>query len=149
MRIDPAKVSTIKNWEPPMNMKGVRSFLGFVNFYHRFIRDHGRIRKPLVHLTKQGVKFEFGPEQEAAFKALKQAMMKEPVLKKWDPVLPIQGRDISYGEVNYGIESMELLAVMHALDEWRAELISLPEFKIITNYEAFKWFAQERTLTSR
>ena len=167
MRMDPAKVRTIRNWETPKNVKGVRSFLGFVNFYRRFIRDHGRIRKPLVHLTKQGVRFEFGPEQKAAFEALKKAVMQEPVLKKWDPVLPTRvetdasngvtggalsqkqlneewhpvaffTRAMSSGEVNYGIESKELLAVMHALDEWRAELISLPEFEVVTNHEALK-----------
>ena len=55
MRMDPAKIRTIRDWQPPTSVKGVRSFLGFVNFYRRFIRDHGSIRKPLVQLTKQGL----------------------------------------------------------------------------------------------
>ena len=45
---------------------------------------------------------------------------------------------MSSGEVNYGIESKELLAVMHGLDKWRAELISLPDFKVVTNYKVSK-----------
>ena len=64
MRMDPAKIRTIKDWQPLISVKGVRSFLGFVNFYRRFIRDHGRIRKLLVQLTKQGVKFKFRREQK-------------------------------------------------------------------------------------
>ena len=44
MKMDPAKVRTILEWGPLKNVKGVRSFLGLVNYYRRFIRDHGKIR---------------------------------------------------------------------------------------------------------
>ena len=105
-------------------------------------------------------------------------MTRDPVLKKWNPTLPTKvetdasdgvtggalsqqqpdgkwhpvgffTRAMSSGELNYGIKSKELLAVMHGLDEWRAELISLPDFEVVTDHEALKWFAQKRTLTSR
>ena len=53
------------------------------------------------------------------------------------------------GEVNYGTESKELLAVIHALEEWRAELISSPGFTVVTDYEALQYISQKQTLTSR
>jgi Reverse transcriptase (RNA-dependent DNA polymerase) len=57
MRIDPAKVTAITNWEPPSNMKDIQAFLGFANFYRRFINSFSRIVRLLVTLTRKGVRF--------------------------------------------------------------------------------------------
>ena len=56
---DPSKVNVVQKWEPPKTVRGVQSFLGFCNFYRRFIKDYGRIAKPLNHLTKKGVPYVF------------------------------------------------------------------------------------------
>ncbi|KAG5720269.1 hypothetical protein E4T56_gene3343 [Termitomyces sp. T112] len=47
VRMDPAKVDAILNWPSPQNIKEVQSFLGFANFYHRFIDNYSGITKPL------------------------------------------------------------------------------------------------------
>ena len=67
LRKDPEKVKTVDNWETPTNVKGVRLFLGFVNFFRRFLKDHGRIRKPLVRLTKKNMPFKFGQTELSTF----------------------------------------------------------------------------------
>jgi hypothetical protein len=51
VRIDPAKVAAINKWEPCSNVKDVQAFLGFVNFYRRFIKSFSKIVRPLVSLT--------------------------------------------------------------------------------------------------
>ena len=48
---DPEKTSVINQWDPPQTVQGVQSFLGFCNFYWHFIRNYGRIAKPLNRLT--------------------------------------------------------------------------------------------------
>jgi hypothetical protein len=48
--IDPIKVATVANWEPPAKVKELQAFLGFCNFYRRFISDFSRTTKPFIGL---------------------------------------------------------------------------------------------------
>ena len=51
--MDPKKIDAIENWEPPSSVKGVRSFVGFINFYRDFIPGFSKIAAPLTDLTKK------------------------------------------------------------------------------------------------
>src|SRR6266852_4719196 len=51
VRIDPKKVAVIMDWPIPKKKEDVQAFLGFCNFYRRFIKDFGKIAKPLTSLT--------------------------------------------------------------------------------------------------
>ena len=51
VRMDPTKLSTIKDWKPPSSIKGVHSFLGFTNFYQKFIPNYSNVVAPIVLLT--------------------------------------------------------------------------------------------------
>ena len=86
--MDPEKIKIILNWRPPRNIKGIKFFLGLVNYFRRFIQYYGHLRKPLIRLMRQGVPFTFKLKEIKAFKALKAIVVKEPVLKKWCPELP-------------------------------------------------------------
>jgi len=59
IKIDPAKVQAIINWEYLTNTKDVRAFLGFANFYRRFINNFSKIITPLIALTKKDTSFLF------------------------------------------------------------------------------------------
>ena len=59
IRMDPEKIVAIQEWETPKSMKEVRSFLGFANFYRRFIRDYSNIAKPLIDLTRKDTAFNW------------------------------------------------------------------------------------------
>ena len=59
IRMDPKKVQAIVDWEYPSNVKDVRAFLGFANFYRRFIDSFSYLAAPLVALTKKDTKFLF------------------------------------------------------------------------------------------
>src|ERR1700710_2265828 len=64
MRMDPVKIKGIVEWPTPTNVKQVQAFLGFVNFYRRFIRGISDIARPLTKLTgKDG--WSWGPDQDA------------------------------------------------------------------------------------
>jgi hypothetical protein len=62
--------------------------LGFYNFYRRFVRDYGRIAKPLIYLTKTGVLFYFNRACLEAFEELKTRLISSELLKHYDSELP-------------------------------------------------------------
>ena len=62
IEVDRAKVETIEKLLSPSSMKGIRSFLGHVGFYRRFIKDFSKIAKPLSNPLVQGAPFEFNDQ---------------------------------------------------------------------------------------
>ena len=67
LRIDPTKVQVIMDWQKPTNVKEVQSFVGFCNFYRRFINGFSKIIKALMRLTKKDVTFEWTKPYQEAF----------------------------------------------------------------------------------
>src|SRR5712692_6970329 len=79
VRMDPKKVAVIRDWPVPKKKKDVQAFLGFCNFYRRFIKDFGKITKPLTSLTGNE-EFQWGIPQQLAYEGLKEAVVEETVL---------------------------------------------------------------------
>jgi len=73
LRMDPAKTTTIIEWPLPKKLQDVCSFLGFANFYRRFIQDYSHLARPLSELTKKGTPFVWSDLCQAAFDRLKKA----------------------------------------------------------------------------
>ena len=76
---DPEKLSAVRNWHEPNRVKAVRQFVGFVGYYRRFVRNFAELADPLVALTRKGVPFVWGGEQQA-FDALKACLLSAPIL---------------------------------------------------------------------
>jgi transposase InsO family protein len=177
IRMDPDKVKAIKDWEAPKTVKGVRSFLGFANFYRRFIRDFAKIAAPLTRLTGD-VSFTWGDEEQLAFDKLKETFIIEPNLATFDSerdtVLECDSSGYAVGgvlsqyddegilrpcayfskknnahECNYEIHDKELLAIIRCLEEWDAELRSVKSFKVITDHKNLEYFMKPKMLSER
>ena len=141
-------------------VKQTRGFLGFGNFYRRFIRHFSNIAKPLNDLLKKDQKFDWTSECQDAFKELKKHFTEEPVLIIPDHTKPFQiecntskyasgavltqldangdrhpcafiSKTFSPTERNYEIYDRELLAIIRALEEWRHYLQGLRHTTII------------------
>jgi hypothetical protein len=69
--MDPEKVKAMAEWMEPTNVKGVQSFLGFTNFYRRFMQDLSKIVTPLTKLTWKDTPWEWGNTAQSAFEQLK------------------------------------------------------------------------------
>ena len=77
----------MKEMVPPTTQKDVRRFLGFTNYYRKFIPRFADIARPLTNLTRKDVEFEWTPQCQQAFELMKEMLLKEPILKYPDPKL--------------------------------------------------------------
>jgi hypothetical protein len=81
IEVDEAKIEAIKNWPIAATLTQLRSFLGLVGFYRRFVRDFSTIIAPLNDLTKKGVPFYWGVAQEHSFNTLIDRLTHASLLK--------------------------------------------------------------------
>src|SRR5882724_4986796 len=79
----PYKVQIIQDWPVPRKVKDIQSFLGFANFYHRFIYGYSEITVLLMRLTCKGTPWHFSDECQSTFEALKKAFTTALVLTHW------------------------------------------------------------------
>jgi hypothetical protein len=78
--MDLAKVEAITSWQAPTSVKGVRSFLGFANFYRCFIKDFSEVTASLTDLTKHDLSFTWSKAANTAFSRLKELFTTAPIL---------------------------------------------------------------------
>src|SRR3981189_2652813 len=88
VEMDPVKIAGVSEWPTPTNKKEVQSFVGFINFYRRFIPNFSQHARPLFDLTMKDVRFIWGSPQEDAFMMLKGLVTSAPVLALPDSDLP-------------------------------------------------------------
>jgi len=147
--MDVSKVEVIKKWPPPHSMKDIQLFLGFANFYQRFIKGYSGIVLPLTQTTQKNVLWEWLEACQQAFRTLKSAFTSTPILCHWSlDHIPLVETDVSdYAiatvfsmsdpsngiphpvvfhsqtltgpELNYDIHDKELLAIYKAFCIWR------------------------------
>jgi hypothetical protein len=82
--VDPSKVKDILEWKPPTTVHQVRSFLGLVGYYRRFIPDFSKLVKPIRSLLKNDTKFNWSSICNEAFEQLKVLLTTAPVLAQPD-----------------------------------------------------------------
>jgi hypothetical protein len=105
--MDPGKVSAVRDWPTPTTLRDVRAFIGFSNFYRRFIKDFSSIARPLHDLTKKDVPWQWHAEQQHAFDTLKEKFCQEPILKVYDPNLETRVEVDASGYATGGILSQK------------------------------------------
>jgi hypothetical protein len=87
---NPEKVAAVRDWEVPKTVKGVRAFLGIMNYYRRYIKDCGRVMNPLTALTamprkgEEEKRFLWTEKCQTAFLTLKQKLLEAPILRHPD-----------------------------------------------------------------
>ena len=85
--MDPVKLEAVRKWPRPKTVKDIQKFLGFCNFYRRFVKNYSELARPLFDLTKKGKLFIWTEHQDTAFTGLQDALTSSPVL-----LLPNYGR---------------------------------------------------------
>ena len=86
LEVDKAKIEVIQNLPPPGTVRDLRSFIGHVGFYRRFIQDFAKVSKPLTTLLCKDKDFIIDEEGKCAFVMLEEALIDAPILqsRNWD-----------------------------------------------------------------
>jgi hypothetical protein len=177
--MDPSKVKSILDWPAPKSVKDIQVFLGFANFYRRFIKNYSKITAPLTKLLRKNTKFQWNDPAQNAFDSLKKSFTSAPILTHFDPGRPIiletdasdfalagiishpagpgrlqpiafYSRKFNDAELNYEIYDKELLAIIACLKEWRAYCEgSRQKVTIYSDHKNLEYFNTSKVLTRR
>nr|GEY83301.1 reverse transcriptase domain-containing protein [Tanacetum cinerariifolium] len=176
IEVDGAKVDVIAKLPHSTSVKGVRSFLGHVGFYRRYIQDFSKIAGPMTHLLEKETSFIFSKECIEAFNILKKKLTETPILvaPNWDLPFEIMcdASDFTLGAVlgqrktkyfqpihyasktmtdaqaHYTITEKELLAVVYAFEKFRPYLV-LSKTMVYTDHSALKYLLAKQDAKPR
>jgi len=172
IKVDPAKIEAIMNWERPKTPTEIRSFLGLAGYYRRFVQDFSRIATPLTKLTRKNEKFIWNEKCEESFQELKKRLVSAPVLSlpddqgnfviysdasykglgcvlmQHDKVIAYASRQLKPHEQKYPTHDLELAAIVFALKIWRHYLYG-EKCEIYTDHKSLKYIFTQKELNMR
>ncbi|MBW0522974.1 hypothetical protein O181_062689 [Austropuccinia psidii MF-1] len=142
LKMDQAKFQQILNHPPSRNLKALQSFLGFADFYRRFMKNYSTKINSLTSFLKKDSCFPLNREALSQFHQLKEAFTTTPIL-----LYPLFHNPIPE-ELNYEIHEKELLGIVWALKRWRAFLLHLfSPFEVLTNCSSLQYFISSKVPT--
>ena len=117
--MDPERIVIIVDWPVPNSQHDIRVFLGFANFYRRFILAYSRVVLSLTNLLRKSLKkFLWTKQAQAAFEELKTLFTTAPILKHFDPDLPTTLHADSSGAAISGIINQSHNGILHPVAFW-------------------------------
>jgi len=169
-------VEAILGWKTPESLTETQSFLGFANFYRRFIQDYSRVARPLTELTKKDREWNWNAEADTAVTELKKRFTTAPILAHFDPAKEVNietnasdfaiggilsqwdeerrlhpvafhSRKFQPAEINYEIHDKELLAVVDTFKHWRQYWEGAThQVQVYSDYQNLEYFTTTKVL---
>jgi hypothetical protein len=171
VEVDRAKIEVIQQVPPPVNVKGVRSFLGHAGFYRRLIKDFSKIARALTALLVKDVPFDFDDQCMKSFKILNESLISAPIIQPPDWSLPFEimcdasdfavgavlgqtkdrkhhaiayaSKTLTGAQLNYATTEKELLAIVFAIDKFRSYLVGA-KLIVYTDHAALKYLLTKK-----
>jgi hypothetical protein len=173
---DPDKIKAVQQFPIPKTVKEIKSFLGLLGYYRKFIPQLAKLTKPLTSCLKKGAKIELTPTYIECFKHCQNLLSNDPILQYPDfekefnlrtdssnlalgavlsqgPIgsdLPIAyaSRTLNDSETKYSTIEKELLAIVWATKYFRPYLYGR-KFKIITDHKPLQYLMNIKEPNSR
>ena len=174
---NPGKVEAIAKMKAPIDISGLRRFLGLTSYYRRFIQSYADKAEPLNRLLRKGNVYRWNEECQKAFETLKIALSTAPVLAYPDfskefilytdasnfgigvvlsqkdeldkeRVVAYASRSLSKQERNYTVTEKECLAIIWAISMFRTYLYGR-KFTVVTDHAALRWLKDIKTPEGR
>jgi hypothetical protein len=171
IEVDKAKVETVEQLPPPIDVKSLRSFLGHAGFYRRFIKDFSKVTKSLMHLLQKDVAFDFDEKCLAAFRTLKSALVSAPIIQPPDGSQPFEimcdasdytvgavlgqrkegrvhavyyaSKTLNGAQLNYATTEKELLVVVFDFKKFKSYIVNLNVI-VYTDHAAIKYLLAKK-----
>lgn len=172
IRPNPKKIDAIQNFPIPRTQKQIKSFLGLLGYYRKFIKNFAKLTKPMTICLKKNQTVEHTREFIECFNTCRNLLISEPVLTYPDfnkefelttdasnyaigAILSQNNHPICYAsrtlnapEINYSTIEKELLAIVWACKYFRPYLFGR-KFKIFTDHKPLKWLFSLKEPNSR
>ncbi|XP_049866081.1 uncharacterized protein LOC126366827 [Pectinophora gossypiella] len=173
---NPDKIKAVTDFPIPRNAKDIKSFLGLVGYYRRFIENFSKITKPLTSLLKKDAEFKWSYDQQQSFDILKNKLTSAPLLQYpnfnepfilttdasnyavgavlsqgdigKDKPIAYASRTLNKAEGNYSTIEKELLAILFGVKTFRPYLYGR-KFKIVTDHRPLVWLFNDKDPGSR
>ncbi|RXW13329.1 hypothetical protein EST38_g12526 [Candolleomyces aberdarensis] len=179
IKMNPKKLATISEWPTPHSSHDVQVFLGFCNFYRRFVDHYADIALPLHALTHKNTSFLWSDTERNAFEKLKRVFTSDPVLRHYDPSKPstlvtdasdfalsgilqqpddaghlhpvaFHSRKFSPAEIHYDAHDKELLAIIDSFRDMRAWLMGTTHtIAVACDHRNLEYFMKSQPLNRR
>ncbi|KAE8880493.1 hypothetical protein PF003_g35451 [Phytophthora fragariae] len=175
---DPEKILSICSWPTPKNQTELRQWLGLANYLHKYTNDYAGLIQPMSSLLKKDVTWNWRPEHQDAFDAVKKSLASAPVLMLPDTSRPFhvvcdasefaigcalmqfdaegresvvsyQSRQMKPAEKNYPVHNKELLAMRYALIKFRVYLLGEQTFAVYTDHASLRTAMKSPHLSQR
>jgi hypothetical protein len=177
VHVDQSKVTAVRDYPRPTNLKQLRGFLGLSGYYRRFIKDYAKTAHPMHQLLKKNAKFDWNEDCENAFNKLKTTLISAPILIfpdfNKDFVLTTDasrtsigyyltqkgadgyfhpvgyaGRSLRPNEANYTVSEIELLAILEGCKHFHPFLANR-KFTIHCDHVSLKYISSIGAQTGR
>ncbi|KAF1332441.1 Pol protein, partial [Globisporangium splendens] len=178
VRADPEKIKAIADWPIPKNVKDLRKWLGLANYLHKYSHNYAARVRPLTHLLKKDVEWDWTSDVMNAFIDVKESLVRAPVLALPDHtkafsvvcdasdfaigcalmqkdddgherVVSYQSRLLKAAEKNYPVHDKELLAIKYALLKFRVHLLGATPFVVYTDHASLRTAINSPHLSQR
>lgn len=173
---NPNKIKVIQNFPIPKTARDIKSFLGLLGYYRRFIKDFAKLTKPFTKCLKKGQKIEHTPEFLECFENCKKLLINDPILiypdfsKEFnlttdasnfsisgilsqgpignDRPVAYASRTLNPAEQNYSVIERELLSIVNFTKYFRPYLFGR-KFNIVTDHKPLVWLFNMKDPNSR
>ncbi|CAA7407941.1 unnamed protein product [Spirodela intermedia] len=171
LEVNRVKIDVISKMKPPNSVKQIRSFLGHLGYYRKFIQDFSKISKPLTMLLSKDVPFNFDEKCFESFSKIKRLLPEAPILQAPDWSLPFEimcnasnyavrailgqikeskpivisyaSKTISDAQLNYTTTEKELLAIVFSLERFRSYILGA-KIIIYTDHAVLKYLLKKK-----